>query len=553
MKQSLSRRLTHGSSTQRRGRLWRALCPSLALLLALESCAINPVTKTPEISFMSLEEEKEAGAEAAKQIEENVGIVRDEKLVAYVQALGARLAVGSPRQDVTYTFQILDVDFPNAFALPGGYIYVSRGLLSLVNSEDELAGVIGHEIGHVAALHYSSRSWRSATVGVLSGLGTLAGAILGGPLGVLGIGMLGQIGGGGLLAAHSRDQENQADRIGQDLAFQAGWDPAAISEFLRALDRDTIQREKAVQEASFLDSHPINRERIETTRARAAELGTPATPANPRLDRTAFLRTLEGLVIGQDVRAGLFDEKQPNLFLQPDLGFRVRFPEGWSTVNAPSFVGASDGVVKVTVELQGPGDDLKKAAGEYFAKKSREQEEAKKAKDKKRIEPEFDRRKAGLRRIGKKRAGYVVEGTIQGGQVTVLQYWIDVKPNVYRMTCIMATEARATYLNDCRTTAASIAPIRRKERESAKQVTLQLAEAMPGESIEDFNDRVSNHWNVEQTAAANGLSLPYKLQAGQLVKYTRSQVYVPEAPAAEGAQTPAPEPEAEPDDEPSGT
>ena len=514
----------------------------LTLALVFGACAINPVTRSPEISFMSLDEEKEAGAEAAKQIEEQIGLVRDEALTAYVRALGARLAANSPRKDVEYTFNVMDVDFPNAFALPGGYVYVSRGLLSLVNSEDELASVIGHEIGHVAARHASASSWRRTTYGILGGLGTLAGAILGGPLGVLGLGTLSQLGGGGLLAAHSRDQESQADQIGQDLAFQAGWDPAAISEFLRALDRDEIQREKAVQEKNFLDSHPITRERIETTRARAAQLGHPSQLAESHLERAAFLAHMRGVVIGQDVRSGVFDKDEPTLFLQPDLGFRIRFPEGWSTLNAPSFVGASDGVVKITLELQGEGTDLKKASRAHFAKKEREQEEAKKSKDKKRIEPALERNKAGMRRLTKKRAAYVVEGTVQNGQVTVLQYWIDVKPNIYRLTCVLATEARGSYLNDCRQTAASVGPIRRKERESAKQVTLELAEARAGEVLENFNERVGNFWDVDQTAAANGLSLPYTLREGQLLKYAVAKVYEPAAPTAAAEEPSEPEP-----------
>jgi predicted Zn-dependent protease len=132
---------------------------------------------------MSPEREAAIGRQAAKEVEQQIGLVRDPALVQYVEKLGRRIAEKSPRQDVTYRFHVADMEVPNAFALPGGYIYVSRGLLLLTNDEAELAGVIGHEIGHVAAHHAAKQESRSTRVGVLSALGTLAGAVLGGSTG----------------------------------------------------------------------------------------------------------------------------------------------------------------------------------------------------------------------------------------------------------------------------------------------------------------------------------------------------------------------------------
>jgi predicted Zn-dependent protease len=294
-------------------------------------------------------------------------------------------------------------------------------------------------------------------------------------------------------------------------------------------------------------------ERMASAKARAEKLGTPAPGSDARLDRAAFLARLRGVVVGEDVRAGIFDKKEPTLFVQPDLGFRIRFPEGWATINAPSFVAAFDGPVGVVLELQGEGSDLKKAANEYFKSVEREQAEAKKSKGKKKddesaetdkrqetkdrpmLELSYERRKAGLRRVGKDgsgkdRLGYVVEGTTAKGQITVLQHWIEV-PHVYRLTCVVYTQALQAYLDDCRETAAALAPVRSKDRERAKQVTVDFAEARAGESLEDFNARTENRWSLEETAALNGLSLPYVLTQGQLVKYAHAQVFEPTTPS----------------------
>ncbi|HEX6531565.1 MAG TPA: M48 family metalloprotease, partial [Nitrospira sp.] len=132
---------------------------SLPMLLtaALAACSINPVSNMPEVTLMSVEQEKKLGEEEDKKVAQEMGLLNDTSLNSYVDALGQRLAKESPRKDIDHQFHVVDMAEPNAFALPGGYVYVTRGLLALVNTEDELAGVVGHEIGHVAARHTVQR------------------------------------------------------------------------------------------------------------------------------------------------------------------------------------------------------------------------------------------------------------------------------------------------------------------------------------------------------------------------------------------------------------
>ncbi len=211
------------------GRPWLLSCLLLTSLQAT-ACSINPVSGMPEVTLISVEQEKKIGAEEAKKVEAEMGLLDDAQFLPYLDALGQRLAKESPRQDVTHQFHIADMAEPNAFALPGGYVYVTRGLLALVNSEDELAGVVGHEIGHVAARHtvqkISKQGPFAVVFGIASGITGLFVPVAGNIIG--GVGDLTQ---GLLFSPYSRSQETEADRVGQEMAAKAGWDPAALSAF----------------------------------------------------------------------------------------------------------------------------------------------------------------------------------------------------------------------------------------------------------------------------------------------------------------------------------
>jgi predicted Zn-dependent protease len=221
----------------------RNLCTGGILVLIVHimgvgsGCAINPVSGWPELTLISAKQEQEIGAEEAKKVEEQMGLLDDTPFLPYLDALGQRLAKESPRQDVTHQFHVADMAEPNAFALPGGYVYVTRGLLALVNSEDELAGVVGHEIGHVAARHTVQKISRqgpfAVVFGLASGIVGLVSPFVGNIIG--GVGDLTQ---SLVFSPYSRSQETEADRVGQEMAAKAGWDPAALSAFLTTLERE---------------------------------------------------------------------------------------------------------------------------------------------------------------------------------------------------------------------------------------------------------------------------------------------------------------------------
>src|SRR5215475_11564384 len=206
----------------------------IAMLVA--GCSVNPVSGRPELTLVSTEKEKEIGAEEAKNVEKYMGLVDDARLTAYLDALGQRLVKESPRQDVSYQFSVVDMIEPNAFALPGGYVYVTRGLLALVNTEDELAGVVGHEIGHVAARHSVQKISKQGPFALLTNLVAGITGLVSPMVGNI-IGGVGEFAQSLVFAPYSRSQETEADRVGQEIEARAGWDPTGLSTFLRTLER----------------------------------------------------------------------------------------------------------------------------------------------------------------------------------------------------------------------------------------------------------------------------------------------------------------------------
>jgi predicted Zn-dependent protease len=477
-----------------------ASVPILLAVLAL-GCAttVNPVTGQREVTTMSPTREAAVGRDAASQVETEIGLVRDPELTRYVDTIGQRLAQKSPRQDVVYRFHVADMAEANAFALPGGYVYVSRGLLALANDEDELANVIGHEIGHVAARHSAQRETRAMGVGILSTLGTVAAGVLGGAAAAQAASQLGQVAGAGLIASYGRDQERQADEVGQKLAAEAGWDPDGMADFLATLGQEEVVRTGTERRPTFLDSHPAPRERSATAHQRAAAL--PRAPESPvARDRADFLRRIEGITVGPDPREGVF---RGNLFLHPELDFAVGFPAGWQAQNGKSAVGAispqRDAVV--VLELQSGSTDPRDAARRWV--------------DANRLSVV----ESGLARVSSFSAYRVLaEGQSQQGTVALQATFVAHPEGMFRITGMTSPNAWRAYSTAFERTAGSFRRVSSEERAGIRPVRLRIAEARSGETLADLGRRTGNQWDARETALANGLEPGVRLTAGQLVK-----------------------------------
>ena len=301
---------------------------TLAVVCAatLAGCARNPVTGKRELALISESQEIAMGKQAAEQVGQSMGLVDDEELQAYVHRLGTELAAESERPELPWQFQVIDDPTPNAFALPGGFIFVTRGLLSLINSEAELVSVLGHEIGHVTARH----SVNQLSKAQLAQLGLGVGMVLAPKL--QGLGQLAGAGLGLLFLKYGRDDERQADELGFKYALNEGYDVREMADVFAALQK-VGEAAGSSPVPSWMSTHPDPGERIEQTQARVAALNRPLD--NLTVDAAEYLTQVDGLVYGENPRQGFF---QGSVFMHPDLKFKLTFPEGWKTQNTSQAV-----------------------------------------------------------------------------------------------------------------------------------------------------------------------------------------------------------------------
>lgn len=292
------------------------------------ACATNPVTGKKQMSLLSEAEELAIGQQQDVEIRREMGVYDDPALQRYVDDIGRELARNSHRPNLPWSFTIVDSPAINAFALPGGYIYVTRGLLAYLDDESELAGVLGHEIGHVAARHAAQAYTRQAQANL--GLTILSIFV---PstrpftdLGATGLGVL--------FLKHGREAELEADRLGVEYGSGAGYDPAGVPRFLATLARVNAMSERGVP--NWLSTHPEPGSRV--TRAEPVA-GRFASADATKVNRDQYLERIHGLVFGDNPKDGVVRGSE---FLHPLLRIGVKFPEGWELTNTPDAVMAQE-------------------------------------------------------------------------------------------------------------------------------------------------------------------------------------------------------------------
>lgn len=321
----------------------------------LGSCSVNPVTGERELSLISEDQEIAMGREASGQVAQQIGLVDDPQLQEYVSNVGQRLAAASERPELDWEFKVVDDPTPNAFALPGGYIFITRGLMTLLNSEAELAGVLGHEIGHVTARHSVSQMSRAQLAQLGLGLGMILSPE---------IAQFGDLAGSGLqllFLKYGRDDERQSDELGFQYMLETGYDVTEMDDVFRALlgSGDLAGRSPL---PSWLASHPAEPERIANAEERVAQLEAPQTDARTGSDE--YLDALDGTTYGDDPRNGFFRD---DWFYHPELIFQFRIPSDWQRQNLPSVVQGVSPNQDAAVQLSlVPGSSPADAASAFF-------------------------------------------------------------------------------------------------------------------------------------------------------------------------------------------
>lgn len=313
---------------------------STALLAGCGTAVVNPVTGQTERTVMDEATELTEGRKAHEQVIKEQGVYGDPRLQAYVNEIGQKLAKQSHRAAIPWTFTVLDSPEINAFALPGGYVYITRGILPYMASEADMAGVLGHEIGHVTARHGAQRATRQQTAGLGVLAVTVLGAVLESKVGLEGgTDMFGRVAQGmaaGYVASYSREQELQADALGAEYLARSQYDPRHMIDVIRVLKlQDAFATAQAREEgrpappsANWLSSHPSNDQRLlAITQSAQKHEGRYASDAARR-----FQQMIEGLRFGDSPGQGLVRGQQ---FLHTGLGIALSAPAGWRLENTP--------------------------------------------------------------------------------------------------------------------------------------------------------------------------------------------------------------------------
>jgi predicted Zn-dependent protease len=332
-----------------------AAVPSITVALGLAlGCARNPVTGKSEISLVSESQEIEMGRQAAQQVAQSIGYYPDEQLQAYFAGIGQRMAAQSERPNLPWEFHVVNDAAVNAFALPGGFIFVTRGLLTYINNEAELATVVGHEIGHVTARHSVQQISKAqlATLGL--GIGSIVSSDIAQFAG------LAQQGLGVLFLKYGRDAENQADDLGFKYALNQNYDVREMGSVFHTLDR-VGQAAGAGKLPEWLSTHPNPANRVAKTEARLDTLHRDLS--NTTINREQYLNRIRGLTFGDDPRQGFFEG---TTFYHPDLKFQLNFPEGWQTQNTAEAVVAVSQNKDAMMQLSLAGKASPREAAQQF-------------------------------------------------------------------------------------------------------------------------------------------------------------------------------------------
>jgi predicted Zn-dependent protease len=326
----------------------------VACSLVVANCSTNPATGKRQLAFIGEEQEIAMGREADQQVVQSLGLYPDEQVQAYVNRIGQQLARESERPNLPWTFRVVDDPVVNAFALPGGFIYVTRGLMTHLTTEAELASVLGHEIGHVTGRH----SVEQMSKAQLAQIGLVAGMILKPEL--ANYGDLAQAGLSLMFLKYGRDDEREADDLGLRYMYRENYDPREMPGVFEVLRRVSEQQQQG-RIPGWLSTHPTPENRIQRIESHLAQL--EGRTGDWVVGRERYLQSIDDLTFGQNPREGYF---RGNEFIHPELAFSIRFPQGWKTSNQKQAVGAISPREDAVVVLTLSGRSSPQAAAQEF-------------------------------------------------------------------------------------------------------------------------------------------------------------------------------------------
>jgi predicted Zn-dependent protease len=462
----------------------------LAACFAIYGCYVNPATGKEQFSLYSESQEISMGKEANDQVIASIGLYPDSSWQNYIQTLGMSLASKTTRPDLPWSFHIVDDPTVNAFALPGGFIYVTRGILAYINNEAELASVVGHEIGHVTARHSVTQMTKQQIVQI----GVAAGTIMEPKLEKYG--QLINTGLGLMFLKFSRDDEKQADDLGLRYMYNDGYDPNQMVHVFEVLDRISGGSGSG-RIPEWLSTHPDPGNRAQRIRA---EIDTiKGVTSGRKVARDGYLSHLKGLVFGDDPREGYF---VGTTFYHPQLRFQFTFPEGWTTQNQKQGVLAAspkqDAVIQITIS---PSTALETAAEKFFNKEGV---------------------KSGPRQIttvnGQPATGAEFSVVSQDGPIAGNATFVAYGGKIYEILALSGADSWGTYRGTASTSIKTFAPLTDKRRISVEPKRLDIVVIPKAMTLEEFSKEYPSTVSLDQLALINQAEPSTMLSKGEMVK-----------------------------------
>lgn len=470
-----------------------------AVLLALAGCSTNPATGESQFAaLMSPGSEASIGAEEHQKIMQQFGgTVQDANIVNYVSRIGQRVAQNTERADVQYQFFVLDTPVVNAFALPGGYVYVTRGILALANTEAQLASVLAHEIGHVTARHSAERY----SHGVVTSLGA---AVLAAAVGSDTAAQAASIGSELYITSYSRKQESQADDLGIRYLDRAGYSPNAMAQFLNNLSRYTaFEAQEAGKSTaagvSYFSTHPQTEDRAAQAAAIAAATSGRATENG----HEAYLQTINGLVFGDSADQGFV---RGTTFWHPQMNFTFTVPSGYAIANNPNEVVAKDSATGAVVLFDSVRNTQNLSPAAYLTQAWM------------RNEPLSNVETIDLN--GKPAATGEFTAAINKRPVTVRLVAVQWSPTtIFRFQMAVPQGASPAVIDGLKRTTYSLRPMTAQEAASVRPYRLKTITAKAGDTVTSLSQNQPYPTLREQRfRALNGLNAAENVEPGKMYK-----------------------------------
>jgi len=458
-------------------------------------------------SFVALSQDysvdKKMGAEGKATVEATMGIYPDSAKTTIVSKIGKQLVSNLATHPFPFEFYIVDLGEPNAFALPGGYVFFTRGILALANSEDELAGVMGHEVIHSYNRHSIKQKKKAILPTILQVPEALTGAL--GGNGVSKIFSPLSKGGEALMASHSRKDEYEADDLGVKLSAKSGYQPEALGDMLTTLGKSIEVFTGEKEKPSYFNDHPYTPSRVDRISKEAAQVKA-STPNKVFKDNKDFLRSLDGVLVGANPNQGVF---KGDWFIHPELKFKIQIPATWARENTPSNIVAADTTQSAMMMLEVEAKAKTAAEGATaFA-------EAFKNKTGVTVDVKSDK----INGLTSSRVSFVQHGNNK--QITFTAAWIEYGGLVYRIVGGASPGFEATVTSQLE----SFSSITENERRSVTKRVIRVVETNNGETIKAVSERNHNLINTKLTAAINGISESTVFKEGDLLKIVVEVAY----------------------------